>query len=690
MHRGIAFALGIAALIGASAAHAVEIDWGVADRFRLLRAEAPPSTIVRDPGPSVQDNFLARLAAAPASTDPRMPEAGPYEVIRAFLGENGVGRGPLAGKRPYEATRWGGAGPGPRQAPSAARRYDADYLYPDRYTVRLRIPGGRAIDQCRWSLGSAAPAWAGPCSEAVLAPVSARADHRGGAPTEIRVAVVRNGAAVDSGAVTVAFADWLIVGLGDSFAAGEGNPDRPQSWLSIDPTTGQASDAAFQTAVRAFWQEKNADPYERWWRNSQVLKTLTPAQWWDPICHRSLYAQQVVAAYLLSAQRPREAVTFASFACSGAEVLDGVLAPQTSPPGVADFGWPEGKTRTRAQVEDALAMLCRNALAPGLKREDLVGLASRLQLGKAEIENVARSATITELRCADGRPTRAVDAVLLAIGGNDIGFGGAVKNALFPVQASDPFGQNVLSVVRDLLQVTPTYLAHRRIVHNLPALYPEVKSALRAGLAPDATPVIHSTYPNPLEDQGDLRTAAPPGVRSFCEGPDDNRLFNAMHGVFPDEKVAPSRRWRLEVTAAEGREVYDGLFTPLNMAVRGNAQPGWSIVEYGQAFDRRGWCAGTLEERTRYDFPALGPDQKWTSFDPAQWDPYAPRLRLFRTANDVVLTQVGSDKKVLLKSLANRSFYATSGMFHPTAQAHTIMGLKVADHLARQLPPRPQ
>ena len=86
--------------------------------------------------------------------------------------------------------------------------------------------------------------------------------------------------------------------------------------------------------------------------------------------------------------------------------------------------------------------------------------------------------------------------------------------------------------------------------------------------------------------------------------------------------------------------------------------------------------------------------QAWSSWSPADWDPYARRARFFRTPNDAALTQfsrparpflgpldgllVNADQIALVNSLA--------GAFHPTFQAHARMGLSVAAELQRALP----
>lgn len=485
----------------------------------------------------------------------------------------------------------------------------------------------------------------------------------------MRLAVTPVDGSAPARSTEVAITDRFVLGLGESYAAGEGNPDAPQVY-------GER----FDDAVQAYWSAGRA-PNERWWRDPTVLAHLTPARWWDPVCHRSLYSPQVAAALLYAARRPHEAVTFASFACSGTEVLDGVLAPQVNPPGVSEFGAPARNFRMTPQIEAALELMCRNALAPGVRRANLSDLGRSIRLEREAQRNVERYPTALNADCADGNPVRRVDALLLSVGGNDVGFAGAVKYELLPTQANTPFGQVVLNKVREVLGVTPPWEANRKINYDLPLLYPALNTALREDLIGAVIPVIQASYPNPLRDQGG----------EFCDGPNDNQLFAAMHGMLPDEGIPPAGRWRFAITAGEGLEVEDALWKPLNDAVYANrVYPSWSVVDYGAAFARRGWCAGDLDERNaEYQFPGWRADGVRVSFDPRQWDAYAPRTRLFRTANDVVLTQVGSARPFYwpVGKFGNRSFYATSGMFHPAAEANTIVGIALSNELAMVLLP---
>ena len=89
----------------------------------------------------------------------------------------------------------------------------------------------------------------------------------------------------NSARASVTLKDILIVSIGDSFASGEGNPDKTRQ-----------------------------DP--------QGVK------WIDARCHRSAWAGPARAALILEKADPKTAVTFISFACTGASITNGLLGAQ--------------------------------------------------------------------------------------------------------------------------------------------------------------------------------------------------------------------------------------------------------------------------------------------------------------------------------------------------------------------------
>jgi hypothetical protein len=89
----------------------------------------------------------------------------------------------------------------------------------------------------------------------------------------------------NSARASVTLKDLLIVSIGDSFASGEGNPDKSRQ----DPGG---------------------------------------VKWVDERCHRSEWAGPARAALIIERADPKTAVTFISFACTGASIKEGLLGVQ--------------------------------------------------------------------------------------------------------------------------------------------------------------------------------------------------------------------------------------------------------------------------------------------------------------------------------------------------------------------------
>ena len=109
--------------------------------------------------------------------------------------------------------------------PASATARSENYLAPKTTAVVVRLTGAvPAGATCNWSFddGTIPPQQVNAaCSEAVQLRV------RYGKPTIAAVGITRPDNSVESASTEIRVRDLLIAGLGDSVAAGEGNPDRP-------------------------------------------------------------------------------------------------------------------------------------------------------------------------------------------------------------------------------------------------------------------------------------------------------------------------------------------------------------------------------------------------------------------------------------------------------------------------------
>lgn len=98
--------------------------------------------------------------------------------------------------------------------------------------------------------------------------------------------------------------DYLVVSLGDSLASGEGAPDTHGRYeFSFTDRLDVVTNSSVKVTERA------------------------PVRWKDRRCHRSARAGHALFAERLEKRDEHSSVTFLSLACSGAEVVEGVLGP---------------------------------------------------------------------------------------------------------------------------------------------------------------------------------------------------------------------------------------------------------------------------------------------------------------------------------------------------------------------------
>ena len=198
-----------------------------------------------------------------------------------------------------------------------------DYVRPPGWIVRIFDPDTTAGQSCQWSVAGAVFAEtdprkfvdatqralqtgtttvAGDCREVriVVPSVPTEAKAVAGQVTVTRTSP--NGSPVS---VTVAPKDRLVIGFGNSFTSGEGNPER-LALFSGKPWSGGNLPA------------RNSDPV------SLVTKD-TRAQWTDRWCHRSVYSWQIRSALDAALSDPHQSFTILPYGCSGATIMDGVL-----------------------------------------------------------------------------------------------------------------------------------------------------------------------------------------------------------------------------------------------------------------------------------------------------------------------------------------------------------------------------
>jgi lysophospholipase L1-like esterase len=430
--------------------------------------------------------------------------------------------------------------------------------------------------------------------------------------------------------------DIFIVGIGDSFASGEGNPDVPvrfsaeRSVFYQDDKEQRFEKKAYPTRVGK-WKDV-AD------RNFMKYK----ARWQGQSCHRSLYSHQMRASLQLALEKPKRAVTFAGFACAGAQITHGLFLR------FKGNEWSETPPKL-SQISAVAEAQCGARRAENKRYSRAFGLD-----GKLEILN-----DLPVKRCAR-KNARRIDLLMVSIGGNDVSFSSLVANVVVKDSLQLKTVGGWMGAILDhnqakarIAELRLRYKALRRALHNV-LLIPWG----------EADRVLLTAYPNmTFRDKG----------KRVC---DDGALGMDLSPLFS-----------LSSKKASDAE---GFAESLNDAMRREAKNlKWTYVEgHRDAFTSHGICAqneekkGELPEILALPYKEQG---QWQPYNPSEYVPYASRERWFRTPNDAYLTGhlhlsgaiMSKFKKLRPLQVLVAGTY--SGAFHPTAEGQAV----IADALSK-------
>ncbi len=653
-------------------------------QFARLAAEAgatPPAFVQ-----ATENALNARNCADPSTPDRcRATWSGRnFETDRLGWAHDSVGEGETcylgfaqAQGKPFRYARACRRASGPHES------RDEDYVKPAVHAIEARLAPPLAAahaGECAWTLtpaSGAAETERAPCAQSVFIH---DVPYHPGEAGDGGVLVVRDAGGQELARETVVVKDTLILGLGDSFGSGEGNPDVPIRFAapptnitygdSFDPSRPAlggwplrwtASGVAAPAPNDGFASQADAEAYY-----------AARAGWTSPDCHRSQYSHQFRAALELALEDPHRAVTLIHLACSGADALEGVFGPMkarellTAPDGAVP-----------SQLQAALNLLCDEPLTI---EKDYV-LPKPKTWGE---KTIVSSDAVALKRCAHLK--RAPDLVFLSLGGNDVGFAPMVASGILksagdaaPVaQISEWLGggkfmfapvRAYLTMVRERLQIAA--------------------GAIETLLDVDAAQVVQTDYENLAVDENGRRcsgTAGLDGVSRFRFQP------QALQKVVDYVLGVPSHHHQI------------GFFDVLRCTTRPDwtCGPGWDnptrfqFVDTQKPFAGRGVCAfADSAERTEGRMPrADAAGDGFVPTSPADFLPYAPRRRLFVTMNDSYLkanTQIDcpfgfscASGLTVLPPIADRlqlvmaSLYG--GAFHRTAEGHAA----VADAMMNQ------
>lgn len=506
----------------------------------------------------------------------------------------------------------------------------ADYLHPKSHRVVFAMEGidSSAGVDCTWltaprSGRGRGTAFTAPCDK----PVTLQIPY----PTGANVSVEVGGREV--AATPVQVTDLLIVGMGDSFGSGEGNPDVPVRFS--------------RERVAFYGAQKNGEPpvgyparVGEWKEIGDKAFIDNNPRWLDQACHRSLYSHQLRAALQVAVENPQRAVTFVSYACSGAEIVQGLFLRYKGHewvPNPPDLSQISAVAQAQCGPNEAPAYDLPEGYHLGGRVPELVG---GLVLKKCEAEKA-----------------RKIDLLLVSIGGNDVGFSRLVANAVLADQSvlrkvGGWFGQvhGFVEASQQLDQLEDRYKSLNRALHNI--LHIPWNETDR---------VILVAYPA-LTLLEDGRSVCPDGQAGMTVVSD----FALSEEKAKDSMVAAER---LNVIMKEAAK-----------------QHGWSFAAtHREAFRGRGICAGWTDNAFSSADDLRLPRRigdTWEPFNPADWRAYASRQRWFRTPNDAFMAgNFHVSRSLMQKALPvnTLSWFQVllaslySGAFHPSAEGHAAI-----------------
>ena len=439
-------------------------------------------------------------------------------------------------------------------------------------------------------------------------------------------------------ATEIAVRDVLIAGLGDSIAAGEGNPDKAvelEGGFCFRRFLRGGGSQYFRPSRAGYGDDRSCEngpssptAAKDWARHG--------ARWMNPACHRSLYSYQVRTALALAIEQPHLAVTFVPLACTGATIGAGMFAGQRAD----DCPWVVGIESCSGTAPAQFAEL-----------KDIMAAVHRQQ------------------------PNRNLDLVLLTVGANDVNFAGLVANVIV-----DATTERLL--LRQGGAIVSVADAQKALDEDLPDEFAQLRTALKPYVGGNLARVVFVSYGNPAM-QAENKPC--PGGRDGLDvhpafGADAERLRATAE--FVDTKFLP----KIKVLAT-----CDG-----NKICRDPTTERMTFVDGHQAaFARHGMCVRAAERsRIRSQLlldegrelskpiPTAAPDDPMACGEPpSNYRPYAPRGRWIRTANDSYFTAMTYPEgmpAILKPSDIHDALWGVlsavyGGAVHPTAEGYAAM-----------------
>jgi len=603
---------GIAAVFVLACAHSalaqngnLAIGWEVANRFRLF---------------AVQEDFDAQVSAFRVTRHKSV-----YDVEQELAKGRG-GRGWAAGVHRLCYDDASG------RVLSKCKRdgVEEDYLNPKDVRVKLtaRLPSNFGDAMCTWTIGTGTTARTianQECSASAYDRVPTRQ------ATAVSVVAQNQSGASLQGTITIETRDVLIVGLGDSTASGEGNPNEPVALNDIGfcfRRVARTDHQRFFLPGRAKANVVADCPLPQDVSDQRDAWEAANARWLFAPCHLSLYSYQARAALALAIENPTLSVTYYPMGCTGATIKDGLLGGQAARERPKRGGRPF-PPRVNGQIEQ---------------------LSSYLQVGGN---------------------SRRPDLIFLTIGGNDLEFSGLVADILL-LESRE---RRIL--IRQKLISTPADA--RRKFGMLADDFKSLRRALAGFTGGSLERVVFVNYANLAMHHGDR--VCPASRRGFDAHPafaiDGDKL--AATAKFVEDEFLP--KLKSQATCGNG----GGCENPERDRMT-------YVDEHRDAFLQHGFCAADAQDPAfdrdcfrdgdSFNNAAQGGLNKplKCNLSATRFQTYAKRARWIRTVNDsffaaMTYPAMGSlaDPADIHDALWGVASVVYGGAMHPTAEGHAAM-----------------
>ncbi len=507
------------------------------------------------------------------------------------------------------------------------------YLTPRDYPISVGIEGTAPPGAtCTWSFDDGEGQlrqMSAPCNS----PVNLRV--RDGRTTVATVDIPLGDGTAQRVATEIAVRDVLIAGLGDSIAAGEGDPDRA---VRLD---GGFCFRRFGTGEQYYRPGRAGFTGDRSCENAPTSTDADRdwarhgARWMSPGCHRSLYSYQLRSALALAVEQTHIAVTFLPLACTGASIQTGMFAGQSFDDCPAVVGIDDCSGSAPAQLTEL---------------KDIMD-----EVHKQE-------------------PQRELDMILLTVGANDINFASLVGNVIVGAATE----RLILGRGGGIISVQD---ADEALKQKLPEQFARLRTALKPYVGGNLSRVVFVSYANPAMQAADKPC---PGGRDGLDvhpafSADPTRLRDAAD--FVDQKFLPAVK---ALATCDGANICHDPLTDRMTFVDGHQA---EFENHGMCvraandpvFDRE--CFSQSGKSFVTNLVAAAEDPMACSLPESDYQPYAPRGRWIRTANDSYFTAmtypVGIPATLRPSDIHDALWGVVSAVYggavHPTAEGYAAM-----------------